>query len=137
MKRPPLPKREKNSLIIAPVSALSTSSIPKKQRVFPNIAELAALLICGDCAAAGLIPFPASDVMGKLIIRVKAGGLQGLKGLHLISQDKKTQSSQVIDAVTAIHTFLNNQLTADEKSCMGYNIFMLEHSLCKFKRLMM
>jgi hypothetical protein len=46
-----------------------------------------------------------------------------------------SNSEEFGKALESLDLLLRQKLTEDEKNAMGYNIVMLEHTLCKFKRL--
>ena len=100
---------------------------------FRNIGSLTALLICGDLIEAGLILMPSSREFGELIFRVGRGGKEGMILIGLVK--KEAQKEELCEAFQSLDLALQRELTQDEKDAMGYNVVMLEHSLCKIKRL--
>ena len=48
---------------------------------------------------------------------------------------KKASRVEVTDAFTSLDRCLQLELEEDEKVAMNYNVIMLEHTLCKIKRL--
>lgn len=102
--------------------------------VFQGIGPLTALLICGDCALAGLIPMPSPSEMGELVGIVDKGALTGLDRLRLTNKGSSSRED-IIKAFVNLHAYLEQELTADEKNAMHYDVIMLEHSLCKYTRL--
>ena len=101
--------------------------------LFRNIGELTALLICGDLVEAGIITMPSSQEMGELISRVQKGARAGLETFELVS--KGANGNEVCQAFVSLDAALQHLLQMEEKVAMGYNVIMLEHVLCKMKRL--
>ena len=49
---------------------------------------------------------------------------------------KKASKEEVSKAFASLDLALRQELTEEEKAAMNYNVIMLEHALCKIKRLM-
>lgn len=109
---------------------MSTDNGKKQIR---NIGSLSALLICGDLIEAGLILMPSARDFGDLIFKVGKGAKDGMIAMGLVkdgaSREELCQSFESLDLA------LQQELTEEEKKTMGYNVVMLEHTLCKIKRL--
>jgi hypothetical protein len=99
----------------------------------PNIGSLSALLICGDLIEAGILPMPTALEFSGLIYSLKMGARSAMETLGLIS--KQTSRAEITKAFTSLDLALQQELKEEEKEAMGYNVIMLEHSLCKIKRL--
>jgi hypothetical protein len=101
---------------------------------FPNIGKLAALLICGDLANAGVVEKPTVEQMARLMFDVDKGAILGLQRLGIVrSPNPSLQEVEI--GLSFLHTYLETNLTAEEKELIGYGIDMLEHGLCKYTRL--
>jgi hypothetical protein len=100
---------------------------------FFNIGSLTALLICGDLIEAGIIPMPSSLELGKLIYKVGKGAKAAMIMLGLVNQG--VEEEDFCKAFSTLDAHIENALDIDKKKTMGYNIVMLEHTLCKMKRL--
>jgi len=48
---------------------------------------------------------------------------------------KSASRADVSDAFVSLDQGLQQELTEEEKGVMNYNVIMLEHALCKIKRL--
>ena len=101
---------------------------------FRNIGSLSALLICGDLIEAGLVRMPTSRELGKLVFKVGKGAKDGMTKIGLVRNG--ADGKDLCDAFQSLDLVLQQELTDDEKNAMGYNVIMLEHTLCKIKRLM-
>ena len=101
---------------------------------FRNIGSLSALLICGDLIEAGVVLMPSPREFGELIFRVGKGAKDGMNLIGLVKDNANRE--ELCEAFESLHLALQSELTEDEKETMGYNIIMLEHTLCKIKRLM-
>lgn len=114
-------------------SAASNENPTKKVKVFRNIGSLTALLICGDLIEAGILPMPSIEDWSGLIHRLGKGAKAGMEMFGLIRKDGSKE--EVREAFASLDLALRRKLRTDEKETMGYNIIMLEHTLCKIKRL--
>ena len=111
---------------------------PLSHSAFHQIGPLTRLLIAGDLVYAGIITPPTVDEMGSLIASVSKGALQGLIKLNLVPPANKGDDmypEKVTRAFTTLYHDLKGSLTSDEWKRMGMDVLVLEHSLCKFKRL--
>jgi hypothetical protein len=100
---------------------------------FRNIGSLSALLICGDLIEAGLVLMPSSMEFGELIFKVGKGAKDGMTLIGLVKSSANRE--ELCKAFESLDLALQRELTEEEKEVMGYNIIMLEHTLCKIKRL--
>ena len=105
----------------------------KTLTLFSNIGQLTALLICGDLAEAGVIKMPSAEEWAKLISRVGKGSKAGMVMCGFV-KDKSSQE-ELCKAFVSLDLALQHELSDEEKEKMGYNVIMLEHALCKIKRL--
>jgi hypothetical protein len=105
-----------------------------KVGIFKGIGDLTALLICGDCIYAGLIHMPTKEEMGFLVARMRKGATTGLANLRLIP-DKHSSEVDIRNAFVGLYDYLDVELTTEEKEAIGFDVLMLEHSLCKYTRL--
>jgi hypothetical protein len=101
---------------------------------FRNIGGLSALLICGDLIEAGILPMPTAHEWGGLIYSLKMGARGAMELLGFITV--QANKGEVTDAFVSLDSALQQELTEEEKVTMKYNVIMLEHALCKIKRLM-
>ena len=101
---------------------------------FRNIGSLSALLICGDLVEAGLVLMPSSREFGELVFKVGKGAKDGMTKIGLVKEGSNRED--LCKALESLDLVLQRELTEDEKNVMGYNIIMLEHTLCKIKRLL-
>ena len=100
---------------------------------FYNIGSLTALLICGDLIKADIMPMPSSHELGQLIYKVGRGAKDGMRMLGLVSEE--VNGEDFCTAFSSLDAYLENGLGDERKKAMGYNVVMLEHALCKIKRL--
>jgi hypothetical protein len=61
------------------------------------------------------------------------GAKDGMNLLGLTSQ--KSSKSEVSQVFASLDAALQCELEEEEKATMNYNVIMLEHALCKIKRL--
>jgi len=114
-------------------SVPSEKDSTKKVKLFPNIGSLTALLICGDLVEAGILSMPSIEDWSGIIYRLGKGAKAGMAMFGLTR--KNSSKTEVCDAFALLDRTLQRELRTDEKDSMGYNIIMLEHALCKIKRL--
>ena len=100
---------------------------------FRNIGALSALLICGDLIEAGVVAMPSARKFGELIYKVGKGAKEGMVKFELVKNN--AEKEEICEAFISLDLALQRELTEVEKETMGYNIIMLEHTLCKIKRL--
>lgn len=102
-------------------------------KLFSNIGSLTSLLICGDLVEAGILPMPSASDWAKSIIKMGKGSKEGMKLCGLVRES--CSDEEFCAAFTLLDQALQRELKEEEKKVMGYNIIMLEHALCKIKRL--
>lgn len=109
---------------------------PKKHIKFFGFGPLTAYLLAVDYAYAGFIELPTVDDMACIIKIIDRGGIRGLRLVGALSGGKsKATEDECIHAFRTAYTYLDITLTAEEKSATGFDIFTLEHCLCKLARL--
>ena len=101
--------------------------------LFNNIGGLSALLICGDLIEVGILQLPTPQEWGGLIHSLKMGARSAMQILGLTSE--KASKVEVSTAFASLDFALQQELEDEEKAAMNYNVVMLEHTLCKIKRL--
>ena len=102
-------------------------------KLFSNIGGLTALLICGDLVEAGILPMPSASDWAKSISKIGKGSKEGMKLCGFV--EESYSEDEFCAAFTSLDEALQRELKEEEKKDMGYNIIMLEHALCKIKRL--
>jgi hypothetical protein len=105
----------------------------KTSTLFLNIGELTALLICGDIVEAGILPMPSANEWAKSVDKMGKGSKDGMVTSGLVS--KGCSKEDFCAAFESLDRALQFELREEEKEAMGYNIIMLEHALCKIKRI--
>ena len=101
--------------------------------IFRNIGDLSALLICGDLIEAGVLRMPTAHEWGGLIHTLRMGAKSAMQMLGLISN--QASKVDISEAFASLNLALQQELQDEEKVAMNYNVVMLEHALCKIKRL--
>ena len=116
---------------------LTSAKINKETRksttLFPNIGQLTALLICGDLIEAGVLDMPSASDWAESIDKMGKGSKEGMVACGLVGPD--CDRDGFCKAFVSLDNALQAELTKEEKDRMGYNIVMLEHALCKIKRI--
>ena len=86
-----------------------------------------------DLIEANVLPMPTARKGGDLIADVDKGGQAGMAMYELVPNGSSKE--EISYAFVSLDLALQQELRVDEKEMMGYNVVMLEHSLCKIKRL--
>jgi hypothetical protein len=105
----------------------------KPTTLFKNIGDLTALLICGDIVEAGILPMPSAGEWARSLDKLGKGSKDGMVTCGLVGKGCKKE--KFCAAFESLDQALQSELQEEEKEAMGYNIIMLEHALCKIKRL--
>ncbi|KAG2017256.1 hypothetical protein CC2G_006781 [Coprinopsis cinerea AmutBmut pab1-1] len=98
---------------------------------FPTFGPLTAYLLAGDYAIAGIVPMPSFEEMAATVISLNKGALKGLRSLGYSCTDQPSTSS----ALQEVDAEIIRAFSAEVREKMKYNIFVLEHMLCKYGRL--
>lgn len=115
----------------------STNDADRKKH-FWLVGKLTRLLIAGDLAYAGVIDKPTVEEMGALIAKVSKGAIAGMVYLNLLPGRAKNYhypARQTALAFKELYDRLKEELSDDERDRMGMDAIVLEHSLCKLKRM--
>lgn len=96
------------------------------------VGDLASLLIVGDLITCGFLPMPTPQDFGMLVAKINKGGVKGLKRLGLLPPNPTL--TDISDAFVTLHNHVEQALDEDTRNKMGYNVVVLEHSLCKYQR---
>ena len=114
------------------ISTEINNETKKSTTLFRNIGHLTALLICGDLVEAGILDMPTARDWAISIDKMGKGSRQGMEACELVKIDCGRE--EFCNAFISLDKALQTELTKEEKDAMGYNIIMLEHTLCKIKR---
>ncbi|KAJ8072979.1 hypothetical protein PM082_019842 [Marasmius tenuissimus] len=104
---------------------LSFCAVVAKLMTLPSWGILTAYLCAVDLVYAGVVEASEDDVAWF----VEEAGLGAQNGLRKLGLDGSPASFRHAFA------YVNARLTAEEKTVMGWNHFVMEHSLCKFSKL--
>jgi hypothetical protein len=115
------------------LTSRDTNVKTKVSTLFRNIGPLTALLICGDLVEAGILPMPSAKEWARYINKMGKGSKEGMEICGLVG--KNNSEEDFCTAFSLLDQALQIELHDEEKETMGYNIVMLEHALCKIKRI--
>ncbi|KIJ32564.1 hypothetical protein M422DRAFT_265581 [Sphaerobolus stellatus SS14] len=106
----------------------------------PGIGDLTAYLLAGDYVYAGVVMEPEVNEVAYAIYTLKAGAWAGLIHLGILAEregnrNHKKDTTAIQSALEQIMCHMKNVFTKDERAQMKWDLIMLEHSLCKLKRL--
>ncbi|KAF9048171.1 hypothetical protein BDP27DRAFT_1243304, partial [Rhodocollybia butyracea] len=114
--------------------AQSFTKMVKFIKRFPSFGDLGSYLLAVDLVYAGRIKSPSIEELGKMVYWLGKGAEHGLQKLGLVSFEDP-QEAAVEHAFMAVHSFLDNDPAFGLiKEQVGFNFFVLEHSLCKLSR---
>lgn len=105
----------------------------KLTTLFANIGDLTALLICGDLVEAGILDMPSASEWARSIDKMGKGSKAGMEICGFVGSGGGRD--QFCTAFASLDQVLQTTLEEEEKEAMGYNVIMLEHALCKIKRI--
>ncbi|TFK80210.1 hypothetical protein K466DRAFT_504286 [Polyporus arcularius HHB13444] len=112
-----------------------TQSTVNSQKVFPMLGNLTGYLLSADFVYAGRVARPSVEEIGRVIARMGLGSLRGLIALgHPLTMDSSAE--QVADAFKYVHDELEKAFTAEEREWMMFDPIMVEHTLCKYNRVL-
>ncbi|KIY61361.1 hypothetical protein CYLTODRAFT_327312, partial [Cylindrobasidium torrendii FP15055 ss-10] len=94
--------------------------------------DLTSLLLAEDMVYAGLVAKPTLDEFAIVVGKLRKGAAKALMSLGLVSAKASTQEIAV--AFVKVYNSVNNSLTQDEKDLMRFDMFMVEHALCKMQK---
>ncbi|TFK62688.1 hypothetical protein BDN72DRAFT_903035 [Pluteus cervinus] len=97
----------------------------------PAIGALTTYLLVVDYAIAGLVVHPEPLQMGQILFEIKAGGIGGLRTLGFPCRTVQETG----EAFEFLMTKLSTYMTPEREERMVFNVFMVEHALCKLSRL--
>ncbi|KAA1470366.1 hypothetical protein DENSPDRAFT_685237 [Dentipellis sp. KUC8613] len=107
--------------------------------LYYGFGALIGYLLSADYAEAGLISMPTKEEMGGIIVDISRGALRYLQDQNVVgpkgSKGSKQYRLDITGKFLELYNFLDASLTDEEKTKMGFNTVMLEHTLCKMKRL--
>ncbi|KAF8588008.1 hypothetical protein K439DRAFT_1336541 [Ramaria rubella] len=104
-----------------------------EQKIFPQIGDLTSYLMVVDLCYTGLVQWPTACELGELIYDIGRGSYSEMVVQGLIDGE-----SDCMDCGRAFRDFndkVSAALTSEELEKMNFDIFMMEHALCKRKRL--
>ena len=114
-------------------SRFTDNRTKKTSTLFPNIGDLTAMLICGDIVEAGILPMPSASEWAMSVYKMGKGSKDGMEMCGLTRQG--CSKEEFCAAFESLDQALQIELREEEKEAMGYNVIMLEHTLCKIKRI--
>ncbi|KAL0570957.1 hypothetical protein V5O48_010997 [Marasmius crinis-equi] len=98
---------------------------------FPAFGKLTSFLLAADYATAGAVPMPSAHEVGCVIYKVGLGSLQGMKRMGFPCDDADGTG----DGFAFVYDHFRKRIDLDRQDQMGFNVFMMEHCLCKDRRL--
>jgi hypothetical protein len=115
----------------SPINIIELFDLLRSENTFPGFGALTAYLLAADYAIAGAATMPTEEEMGHIIKTIKAGALKGLKRLGYMC----TSAKDIGRAFSGVVKLLETRIPLERRQQMGFNVFMVEHCLCKDSRL--
>lgn len=103
----------------------------KDAKHFPAIGSLTGYLLAADYAIEGVVGMPTIEDIGSLVYDLKKGAFTGLGKLGFPCADREETVKSMVD----LDTIVRLHFSKDDLTRMNYSPFVLEHMLCKFRRL--
>lgn len=130
--------REKSNIPFTEFRALfrrTAGQSPTRLPVY-GLGPLCAYLLTADYAYTDLVQKPTSTDIGRAILELNLGSFKGLQILGFIhANDAKPPLHAVVAALDILHHSVESHFTDEELEIMGYDLIVLEHTLCKISRL--
>ncbi|KAF8223294.1 hypothetical protein L208DRAFT_1317448 [Tricholoma matsutake] len=101
------------------------------RKAFPGFGPLKSFLLAANYAITNKATTPLLASIGKIIYQIGCGALKGLSCLGFTCTDVATTAQ----AFTAVHNHLLDVIPENHRQQMGFGIFFVEHTLCKYGRL--
>ncbi|KAF6746527.1 hypothetical protein DFP72DRAFT_1076366 [Ephemerocybe angulata] len=98
---------------------------------FPTMGPLIGYLLASDYALAGVVEKPTIRELGELVFSIRKGAYTGLSNLGFACATEDATAG----ALEVLHAEICRRLPETRRVQMGYDVFILEHMLCKFGRL--
>jgi len=101
--------------------------------LFASVGELIAFVIAADITCTHIGQFPSIEETGLIIASIGKGARDCLvHSLRLIAEDAIPEETGSM--VLRLYQYLDTHVTDEQKACMGFHGLMIEHGLCKYKR---
>ncbi|TFK72345.1 hypothetical protein BDN72DRAFT_855525 [Pluteus cervinus] len=97
----------------------------------PAFGALTTYLLTVDYAIAGVVALPEPMEMGQILFEINAGGIDGLRRLGFPCRTVEETG----DAFAFVMSKLQETMSPEREDRMDFGIFMVEHTLCKLKRM--
>ncbi|KIY67039.1 hypothetical protein CYLTODRAFT_353996 [Cylindrobasidium torrendii FP15055 ss-10] len=105
---------------------------PLEGFALPSFGPLSTLLLVEDMVYAGLVSWPSVEEFGAVVAELGKGATDALVMLGLISHE--ASQAEIAGAFVQTYRYANNLPDNFNVLEMGFDMFMLEHALCKYKR---
>ncbi|KAI0336897.1 hypothetical protein BDW22DRAFT_1433756 [Trametopsis cervina] len=106
----------------------------KHEYGIPGCGNLCSYMLVVDMRMHGLCHAPTVDEVGSRIVKVKAGGLKGLRQLKYLDSDYSS-STAIEDAFRQFYVDASNSLSDQQKVALHWGPVTAEHLLCKLSRM--
>ncbi|KAI0710846.1 hypothetical protein C8Q76DRAFT_798371 [Earliella scabrosa] len=107
----------------------------RRQSRLPLVGNLTAYLLAADLVYATVVQAPSHADLAHVIHKNRMGSLSGLAAAKQISNAKATEST-VLEAFSDVFSYLQDNLSDDEKKLIKFDAIMVEHLLCKYQRVL-
>lgn len=113
--------------------AFLNRKMPNRSQLLPEIGGLTAYLLAVDLVYAGVFDSPTASSLGTMIFTLNLGARKGMQGLELVTST--VSALEFASAFATLYEAVSDMLTDEESRAMRWDLFVLEHALCKGRRL--
>ncbi|KAI4521804.1 hypothetical protein K525DRAFT_269489 [Schizophyllum commune Loenen D] len=102
------------------------------KNAYPTFGDLTAFLVTGDFTYAGLVaPLVTIEELSYYVFTLRMGAFRALGKLRVPCTSKE----EVASSLAFLYRGISEGLSAEEQECIGWDLLMFEHALCKFSKL--
>lgn len=110
----------------------------RNEKRFHGFGGLTTFLVVGDLFSAGFTEDEHEDVLVEkvavLMNKVARGSFSGMQELGILARTADSTDEKVIEAYRFVYYGMKELLTEEERTKIGFNVFVPEHGLCKWQR---
>ena len=109
---------------------------PITRKALPLLGDLQAYLLTADLTYANQVASPDAQTVGEIVSKLRGKG--AWRGLHQAGQltTPFPNEDEVVAAFIRVYSFVEEHLTQEERDLIQFDPIIIEHTLCKYQRLM-
>ncbi|KAF9005728.1 hypothetical protein BDZ89DRAFT_966425 [Hymenopellis radicata] len=98
----------------------------------PSFGRLSSFLLVEDLVYAGLVQSPSLEEFAREVGNLKKGAGRALQ--RMVPGHPSLSQSDIAQAFISVFEYLDNRLSQETKQLIGFDMFFVEHALCKLIR---